>query len=97
MLYEVITAGTFLARAPCCRVSALKGTGLDELMAVIRAQLAKVPSRDAGGAVRLPVDRCFSISGFGTVITGTLNSGTIRPGDSLEVLPAGLQARVRVV
>ncbi len=90
-------AGTFLAKAPCCRVSALKGTGLEELRQVIRDQLAKVPARDASGAVRLPVDRCFSVSGFGTVITGTLNSGTIRGGDSLEILPAGITARVREV
>lgn len=88
-------AGTFLAKAPCCRVSAVTGAGLEELMTVIREQLAKVPARDASGAVRLPVDRCFSISGFGTVITGTLNSGTIRTGDSLEILPAGMMARVR--
>ena len=88
-------AGTFLAAAPCCRVSALEKTGLDHLLAVIRDQLARVPARDASGAVRLPVDRCFSISGFGTVITGTLNSGTIRTGDSLEILPAGISARVR--
>ncbi len=90
-------AGTFLAKAPCCRVSALQGTGLEDLKAVIREQLARVPARDASGAVRLPVDRCFSISGFGTVITGTLNSGTIRSGDSLEVLPSGVLARVREV
>ncbi len=80
-------AGTFLAAAPCCRVSALTGAGLEELLEVIRQQLRKVPPRDAGGAVRLPVDRCFSISGFGTVVTGTLNSGTIKTGDNFEILP----------
>ncbi len=88
-------AGTFLAKAPCCRVSALNGTGLDHLLQVIRERLARVSARDASGAVRLPVDRCFSISGFGTVVTGTLNSGTIHNGDALEVLPAGITARVR--
>ena len=88
-------AGTFLAAAPCCRVSALTGAGLEELLEVIRQQLRKVPPRDAGGAVRLPVDRCFSISGFGTVVTGTLNSGTIKTGDNFEILPAGVSARVR--
>ena len=88
-------AGTFLTDAPCCRVSALEKTGLDNLLSVIRTQLDRASSRDVSGAVRLPVDRCFSVSGFGTVITGTLNSGTIRVGDSLEILPAGIMARVR--
>ncbi len=88
-------AGTFLAKAPCCRVSALAGEGLDDLLETIRQQLRRVEPRDNSGAVRLPVDRCFSISGFGTVVTGTLNSGTISTGDSLEILPAGVTARVR--
>ena len=87
--------GTFLEKAPCCRVSALTGQGLDDLMETIHGQLRRVNPRDASGAVRLPVDRCFSISGFGTVVTGTLNSGTISTGDSLEILPAGVTARVR--
>jgi selenocysteine-specific elongation factor len=90
-------AGTFLEKAPCCRVSALTGDGLDTLLETIREQLSTVPARDAGGPVRLPVDRCFSISGFGTVVTGTLVSGTIATGDTLEVLPTGVVARVREV
>ncbi len=88
-------AGSFLEKAPCCRVSALNGEGLDELLETIRQQLKKVEPRDARGVVRLPVDRCFSISGFGTVVTGTLVSGTIKVGESLEVLPAVVPARVR--
>ena len=90
-------AGTFLAKAPCCRVSAITGEGLENLMEVIREQLSRVPLRDSSGAVRLPVDRCFTISGFGTVITGTLNSGRIRTGDNLEILPAEVSARVREI
>ncbi|MCK5914441.1 MAG: selenocysteine-specific translation elongation factor, partial [Desulfuromusa sp.] len=90
-------AGTFLENAPCCRVSALTGDGLPNLMEVIREQLRRVPPRDSSGAVRLPVDRCFSISGFGTVITGTLNSGQIHTGDVLEILPAAISARVREI
>lgn len=90
-------ASTFLDNAPCCRVSSLTGEGLDDLMATIRDQLQSVSAREITGAVRLPVDRCFSISGFGTVVTGTLNSGRIVPGDSLELLPAGVQARIREV
>ena len=88
-------AGTFLDGAPCCRVSAIEGVGLDNLMETIRSQLERVAQRDSSGAVRLPVDRCFSISGFGTVVTGTLNSGQISIGDALEILPAQTQARVR--
>ena len=90
-------AGTFLERAPCCRVSSLTGEGLDDLLSTIREQLERVPARETSGAVRLPIDRCFSISGFGTVVTGTLNSGRIVPGDTLELLPAGVQARIREV
>jgi len=90
-------SGTFLDNAPCCRVSSVTGEGLKELRRTIREQLERVPAREVTGAVRLPVDRCFSISGFGTVITGTLNSGRIVPGDSLELLPAGVQARIREV
>lgn len=90
-------AGTFLDHAPCCRVSSLTGEGLDELRDAIREQLERVPARETTGAVRLPIDRCFSISGFGTVVTGTLNSGRIAPGDTLELLPAGVQARIREV
>ncbi len=88
-------SGTFLDKAPCCRVSAITGDGLPNLMDVIREQLKEVPIRDSGGAIRLPVDRCFSISGFGTVVTGTLNSGKIKPGDTLEILPSSVSARVR--
>ncbi len=90
-------AGTFLDRAPCCRVSSITGEGLEVLRETIREQLKQAPAREVTGAVRLPIDRCFSISGFGTVVTGTLNSGRILPGDSLELLPAGVQARIREV
>ncbi len=90
-------AETFLADAPCCRVSALQGTGLDELRAEIRRQLGLVKPRDPGGAVRLPIDRRFSITGFGTIATGTLTSGRVQPGDMLELLPAAMATRVREV
>ena len=79
-------AGTFLS---------VSGEWLPEVMEMIRTQLAKAPARDSSGAVRLPVDRCFSISGFGTVVTGTLTSGRIKIGDTVEILPSGVSARVR--
>ena len=90
-------AGTFLEGAPCCRVSALQGLGLDELRDEINCQLAQVKPRDPSGAVRLPIDRRFSVTGFGSVATGTLTSGQIQPGDVLELLPAAVTTRVREV
>jgi len=89
--------GTFLADAPCCRVSALQGTGLPELKALIQEMLQKLPPRDEDGPARLPIDRHFSVSGFGTVITGTLLSGRIAVGDMVEVLPPGETVRVREI
>lgn len=90
-------SGSFLDKAPCCRVSALTGEGLEALREEIQNQLQRLPPRDSSGAVRMPVDRCFSISGFGTVVTGTIASGRVSSGDSLEVLPAGITARVREI
>ncbi len=88
-------AGTFLAAAPCCRVSAREKLGLTELLDLLAESIKELPARDSAGPVRLPVDRSFSISGFGTVVTGTLVSGTVRTGEQLEILPLGKQARVR--
>ncbi|HMQ29268.1 MAG TPA: selenocysteine-specific translation elongation factor [Chloroflexaceae bacterium] len=88
--------GTSLAGAPIVPVSARTGLGLDALQAALDAALDATPSRTgARGAPRLPVDRSFTIGGFGTVVTGTLIDGPLRVGDELAVLPAGLQARVR--
>ena len=88
-------AGTFLEDAPCCRVSARERLGLDELCRVLADTAARIPQRDCDGPVRLPVDRVFSISGHGTVVTGSLISGTVHTGERLEVLPLGRLARVR--
>ncbi len=88
-------AGTFLATAPCCRVSARQKLGLTGLLDQLVESISQLPERDSAGPVRLPVDRSFSISGFGTVVTGTLVSGTVRTGERLEILPIGKQARVR--
>ena len=90
-------AGTFLADAPCCRVSALQGDGIGELQQTIQKILAQLPPRDEDGPTRLPIDRHFTISGFGTVVTGTLLSGRIKVGDMVEVLPPGESVRVREV
>lgn len=88
-------AGTFLAKAPCCRVSARDGRGLDLLLQRLCEVAEGAAPRDSEGPVRMPVDRVFSISGHGTVVTGTLVSGTVQVGDRLEVLPQGEQTRVR--
>ncbi len=89
--------GTFLAEAPWVEVSTVTGQGLEELKSLLREISLTVEDRSAFGAMRMPVDRVFSITGFGTVVTGTLVSGTIKPGDMLEILPAGLNSRVRSV
>lgn len=88
-------AASFLASAPVIPVSARDGTGLPELRAAIGALVAAVPPRDAGGVFRLPIDRVFTIKGFGTVVTGTVVGGEVTVGDELAVLPRGLTARVR--
>ncbi len=90
-------AGTFLSNAPCCRVSALQGDGIEELQQTIQKILAQLPPRDEDGPTRLPIDRHFTMSGFGTVVTGTLLSGRIKVGDMVEVLPPGESVRVREV
>jgi selenocysteine-specific elongation factor len=89
--------GTFLEKAHFCRVSAVTGEGLPELLNVIQENVAKIPQKDAEGPLRLPIDRHFTIAGFGTVVTGTLLSGTVRPGDIVEILPPGIESRVREV
>ncbi len=90
-------AGTFLEKAPCCRVSAIQGDGIEELRQTIAKILEELAPRDEDGPTRLPIDRHFTISGFGTVVTGTLLSGTIKVGDTVEVLPPGETVRVREV
>jgi len=90
-------AGTFLAEAPACRVSSITGEGIPELTAVIQQILTELPPRDEDGPARLPIDRHFTISGFGTVVTGTLLSGRIKVGDLVEVLPPGETVRVREI
>jgi selenocysteine-specific elongation factor len=89
--------GTFLAGAPCCRVSAIQGEGIEELKQTIQEILAQLTPRDEDGPTRLPIDRHFTISGFGTVVTGTLLSGRIKVGDMVEVLPPGETVRVREI
>jgi selenocysteine-specific elongation factor len=92
-----LVVGTPLGGAPMVRVSARTGEGLRDLVQVLDDLTAAVPPRPHSGPVRLPVDRVFTVVGFGTVVTGTLWSGTIRPGDQLVVLPREREVRVRGV
>jgi selenocysteine-specific elongation factor len=86
---------TVLEEAPIVRVSARSGAGIEDLMQVLFESLADKPVRPDYGRPRLPVDRVFTISGFGTVVTGTLIDGQLRVGDEVELLPGGLRGRVR--
>ncbi|MFV9504577.1 MAG: selenocysteine-specific translation elongation factor [Oscillochloridaceae bacterium umkhey_bin13] len=89
-------AHTSLANAPLVAVSARTGAGLDSLRQTLDQVLATTPSRmGAQGLPRLPVDRAFTMGGFGTVVTGTLLDGPLRVGDELELLPRGLRGRIR--
>ena len=81
-------AGSFLEGAPVLRVSARTGAGIDELKKTLARLASQIGARDAEAVARLPIDRVFTIKGFGTVATGTLISGHIRTGDELEVLPS---------
>ena len=87
--------GTFLEGAQIIGVSALRGDGLVELKAALAALAAHVPERSSERVPRLPLDRAFSMRGFGTVVTGTLQTGSLHSGDTLEQQPAGKLLRVR--
>jgi selenocysteine-specific elongation factor len=90
-----MAAGSFLHGAPLLRVSARTGQGLADLTAALARLADEVAPRDGAGLLRLPVDRSFTLRGFGTVVTGTLVSGTLAVGEEVELLPAGRRARVR--
>jgi selenocysteine-specific elongation factor len=94
---EELVAGSFLEGAPIVPVSSTKGAGLDELRAALARVAGAVPEKNAQGHFRLPVDRVFTIKGFGTVATGTLISGAVRKEQEVELYPAGRRLRVRGV
>jgi len=94
---EELVAGSFLEGAPIVAVSSVTGAGLDDLRRALEHVAASVPEKNAAGFFRLPVDRVFSMRGFGTVATGTLVSGSVEPEQVVEVYPGGRQLRVRGV
>jgi selenocysteine-specific elongation factor len=87
--------GTFLEKAPIVRFSAVTGQGQEELLQTLAELAARVPPKPVKGIFRLPIDRVFTIKGFGTVVTGTAISGHLKVGESVYVYPPGYKARVR--
>ncbi len=87
--------GTFLEDSPIVSFSAVTGKGKEALLSAIEQQIHKAQEKQAEGFCRLPIDRVFTVKGFGTVLTGTLLSGTVRVGDIVEILPHGHRAKIR--
>ena len=92
---EQVLRGTSLEGAPIVACSAVKRTGLDELVSTLEAELARTPAKRDIGRPRLPIDRIFTMPGFGTVVTGTLIDGSLRAGDEVEIVPGSLRSRIR--
>lgn len=86
---------TFLAKAPLLALSSTTGVGLEELKHCLDKMVREIPTRETKGYFRLPIDRVFTMSGFGTVVTGTLISGQINLGEQVDILPVGLTTKIR--
>ena len=87
--------GTSLADAAIIAVDSLSRSGLDELVAEIERLADEVPGQVTGGRPRLPVDRSFTVAGFGTVVTGTLTGSVLEIGQEVEIVPSGRRSRIR--
>src|SRR5205085_6793591 len=94
---EDFVNGSFLETAPIIAVSSRSGQGIEELKQALVGLAAEIQPKNTTAVPRLPVDRAFSIKGFGTVVTGTLIAGELKVGDEVEVLPAGVRTRIRNV
>lgn len=88
-------SGTVLDSAPLVRVSARTGSGISDLLEILQVVLAEKPPRPDLGRPRLSVDRAFTVSGFGTVVTGTLTDGSLNIGEEVSIQPQNLRGRVR--
>lgn len=93
----VLLVGTGLEGSEIIPVSAATGQGLDVLTQRLEAASAAAPARSADGRFRLAVDRCFTLAGLGTAVTGTVLSGSVHVGDQVIVSPSGLEARIRSI
>jgi selenocysteine-specific elongation factor len=92
-----LTRGTFLENSPVIPVSAVTGDGLPSLVSAVEELVDSVPVRDRSGAFFLPVDRAFSMKGFGSVVTGTSFYGSLSEGEEVDVMPSGLRTKVRSI
>ena len=92
-----LTVGTFLEGAPILAVSAVTGQGIPKLRDALYRLIQGAREKSALAPFRLPIDRVFSMDGFGTVVTGTLTEGAVRVGDAVELAPSGLQSRIRTL
>ncbi len=92
-----LDTGLDAAHSPIVAVSSLTGAGLDELKSALAKVASEVATKDSAALARLPIDRVFTMKGFGTVVTGTLVAGTIRKEEELQVFPTGKRVRVRGV
>lgn len=94
---QMTIKGTFLEKSPILTVSSTKGIGIENVIKTIDDLTDEVEEKDVRGKARLPIDRVFTISGFGTVVTGTLISGTFKVGDEVQVFPGNKKARIRTI
>jgi selenocysteine-specific elongation factor len=92
---RALCSGSFLSNAPVLPVSAVTGQGLGDLKTQLALLAAQKTQRDCSGVARLPIDRSFTLKGFGTIVTGTLWSGILRIGDTVELHPMNREARIR--
>lgn len=94
---EELLSNSSLRNSKLISVSAQDGTGLDELRQELDVLVDSLPPRSSDNSPRLPVDRAFTISGFGTVVTGTLSDGPLKVGTEVEIQPSGLTGRIRTL
>ena len=90
-----IAQDTFLKDAPILAVSSLTGEGIPQLLSTLDLLSQEIEERSSSGLFRLPIDRVFVMKGFGTVVTGTVISGSLSLGETVEILPPGLEGKVR--
>jgi selenocysteine-specific elongation factor len=94
---ENFVEGSFLENAPVCVVDSISGRGIESLRSELDSALADLPAAGSSGIFRLYVDRAFPVKGYGTVVTGTVLSGSIETGEEIEVLPGGQKSKVRTL